>query len=97
MNIASCQLSEMSTNRQTSATTHAPIPKKKIIRPGRINSINHSAMPIRNHISSGFRNSFSDSIFLPFYVKSGQNTNSFDYYGGAVDYDFCGILHDHGG
>jgi hypothetical protein len=57
-------LIEMSVNRQISATSQAPTPKKKIIRPGMVNSARNIMSPAMNHISSGLSHSLKFSILI---------------------------------
>ena len=58
MNKIICVLIEMSVKEQTIATIHAPIPKKKRMKPGIANSRAKNINPMQNQISALFKISF---------------------------------------
>jgi hypothetical protein len=58
MNKVICAFIEISVKKQTIATIHAPIPKKKRINPGTANSRAKNTNPMQNQISALFKISF---------------------------------------
>jgi hypothetical protein len=52
--MTSCVLIETSTNNKMMATTHAPMPKKKSMKPGTANSNKKKRKPNTNQMTCGF-------------------------------------------